>query len=336
MQTSILHHYSPEYGGAFRQGASGWNNTTYFIEGRHRRSVLRIYETHRDKAKIRFEHAVLQALNELDLSFRVPQPVWTIDRQTLVRLEDGTGRYACMFEYIEGIRPQGEEGRAAYSFGEAAGEMLLGLAEIDPGVEPSYPPYYELLQSYPACTREVVLNFCERPLEPFRDLQESLTELRQAYTDILQQLAGLEKLPQQLVHGDLNYSNLLVDERNPSQVTALLDFEFCTRDVRAMEPAVIISGLLGQGAAEDREALKRFCQGFGSRIRLAAEEVAAIPVLMRLRQIDVFLHFMSRFLQGTDGPEVLREQIRLITAELRQLETGGEWYKESLANYIQV
>ncbi|GIP59258.1 phosphotransferase [Paenibacillus sp. FSL W8-0186] len=337
MLRMILEQYPPEYNGRIQQGASGWNNTTYFVEGRSRRSVLRIYETHQDLEKIRFEHIVLQALNdERTLNYQVPRPVRTNSGETTVRLEDGTGRYACMFEYIEGTRLQGDESTAAQSFGEAAGEMLSRLAEIDPGMQPSYRPYYELPQSYPICTREAVLEFCQQPPPPFMDLREPLGELGLAYQGVLERLDGLEKLPQQLIHGDLNYSNLLVSEDDPAQVTALLDFEFCTKDVRAMEPAVIISGLLGQGEDKDREAVNRFCQGFGSRVRLTGEELEAVPVLLRLRQIDVFLHFMSRFLQGTDGPEVLREQIRSTSAGLRQLERHGEWIKESLVRYIQI
>ncbi|MFD3257588.1 phosphotransferase [Paenibacillus lentus] len=330
MLKSILNHYPLEYSGDIRQGASGWNNTTYFIEGSLHRSVLRIYETHRDIEKIRFEHAVLQALNQLAMSFSVPLPIQTMTGETMVQLEDGSGRYACMFEYIEGMRSEGESGRAAFSFGEAAGELLSCLAEVEPGVQPAYRPYYELPQSYPSCSREIVLKFCGQPPEPFKDLQESLSELGQAYTGMLQQLNGLGKLPQQLIHGDLNYSNLLIDSHDPAQVTALLDFEFCTKDVRAMEPAVIISGLLGQGNDEGREAVRLFCRGFGGRIRLTPEEVEAIPVLMRLRQIDVFLHFMSRFLNGIDGAEVLRKQVGYISSELRQLERNEGWFAEAL------
>lgn len=336
MLNSILYRYPQEYIGEAQQGASGWNNTTYFIEGAPHRSVLRIYETHRDIEKIRFEHAVLQSLKQVNTSFCVPLPIRTIANETIVRLEDGSGRYASMFEYIEGRRSEGDGARAAYSFGEAAGELLIALAEVEPGLQPAYRPYYELSQSYPACSLDVVLEFCNHPPEPFKDLQESLSELAQAYLDMLQKLDGLEQLPQQLIHGDLNYSNLLVDTYDPARVTALLDFEFCTKDVRAMEPAVIISGLLGQGERENREAVRLFCQGFGGRIRLGMEEIEAIPVLMRLRQIDVFLHFLSRFINGTDGPQVLREQAESTSVELRQLEKNVAWITKTLMQYISL
>ena len=42
----------------------------------------------------------------------------------------------------------------------------------------------------------------------------------------------------QLIHGDLHYDNVLVEN---GKVTGLLDFEFCASDWRAMELAVCLS-----------------------------------------------------------------------------------------------
>lgn len=41
--------------------------------------------------------------------------------------------------------------------------------------------------------------------------------------------------PKQLIHGDLHYDNVLVDDE---KVSGLLDFEFAAFDWRAMELAV--------------------------------------------------------------------------------------------------
>lgn len=135
MISSILNRYPQEYAGEAQQGASGWNNTTYFIQGNRRRAVLRIYETHQDKEKICFEHAVLQELNQGTVSFRVPKPIRTIAGETIVRLQDGSGRYACMFEYIDGLRREGDSAEAAFSFGEAVGELLAVLSKVETGLD---------------------------------------------------------------------------------------------------------------------------------------------------------------------------------------------------------
>ncbi len=195
----------------------------------------------------------------------------------------------------------------AYSFGEAAGELSRVLATFKLELTPVYRPYYALQQSYPLCNRETVQGI---------------------YEEITDSLHALEELPHQLVHGDLNASNLLVKDSDHRLVTALLDFEFCTLDVRVMEPAVILSGFLGQ--PEETTAVRDFCRGFSRQVYLSHNEIDALPVLMRLRKVDVFLHFLSRFLEGTDQSHVLQEQVQQISADLLQLSTKSSWIQEEL------
>ncbi|WP_433620149.1 phosphotransferase [Paenibacillus cellulositrophicus] len=335
MLTSILNQYHSSWRGEITQGASGWNNTTRFIEGAEGRGVLRIYETHREIDKIRFEHAVLASLARDKLDFRTPVPIPALTGDTIIQLDDGSGRYACLFKYIDGIRPESTGFRAAYSFGEAAGCLSEALSRLVVAPSPAYRPYYELAHSYPGCSPERVGQFCIAPPEPFCGLEGPLRRIGEAHREVIRELEGLERLPHQLVHGDLNVSNLLVDADKPEQVTALLDFEFCTRDVRAMEPAVILPGLLGDDPDTGMEAAVQFCRGFGSRVRLTPDEIRAIPVLMKLRNVDVFLHFMTRYEEGTDGPEVLREQIPAIGAELTRLERDRTVVKALLERYLR-
>lgn len=328
MIEGMIERYWPMWSGTIQKGASGWNNTTYFIKNKTRSCVLRIYDTHQDRDKIEFEHAVLESLQEAKLSVKVPALVRTLMGETIVRVEDGSGKYACLFEYIEGKSPVESSSMMIYSFGEAAGELSTALAKINPAGTPAYRPYYELQQSYPNCDREVVLNFCENPPEAFYDLRQNLHTLGETYEDICNSLSGLAKLPKQLVHGDLNESNLLVDSKDVGKVTALLDFEFCTWDVRAMEPAVIISGFLGH--EEERESVRQFCSAFGRKIQLLPEEIAAIPVLITLRIVDVFLHFISRYFNGTDESSVLRQQVQMLTTDLKKLSHSKTWMEEEL------
>lgn len=325
---AILRKHWPDWNGTLQQRTGGWNNTTYFVKGGVRTGVLRIYDTHRDRAKIEFEHAVLQALGERSLSFRVPMPVRTVSGETLVQLENGSGKYICLFAFIEGESPHEQDSGFAYSFGEAAGELSDVLSTMTLDLAPVYRPYYALQQSYPLCTREVVQKFCLHPPERLKTLHGELRLIEQVYERIADSLHHLEQLPHQLVHGDLNASNLLVKHTDPRKVAALLDFEFCTLDVRVMEPAVILSGFLGQ--PEEAKAVRKFCRGFSQRIQLSDAEIGAFPVLMLLRKVDVFLHFMSRFLEGTDETDVLYEQVKQVAAGLSQLQTKSSWVQEEL------
>ncbi|WP_226002696.1 phosphotransferase enzyme family protein [Paenibacillus sp. BJ-4] len=325
---AILRRHWPEWNGTLQKRSGGWNNTTYFVKGSGRNGVLRVYDTHRDRDKIEFEHAVLQALSKQSLSFRIPMPIPTITGETLAQPEKENGKYVCLFEYIEGKSPLEQDSSFAYSFGEAAGELSAVLAAFKLDMAPVYQPYYALQQSYPLCNQERVRELCQHPPEPLKDLHDEMRWIGKVYEKIIDSLHTLEELPHQLVHGDLNASNLLVKNTNHSQVAALLDFEFCTLDVRVMEPAVILSGLLGQ--PEETQAVRDFCRGFSRWVHLSYTEIDALPVLMLLRKVDIFLHFLSRFLEGTDQPHVLQEQVKQVSADLLQLSTRSSWVQEEL------
>lgn len=325
---TIVSQLWPEWNGTLRKRSGGWNNTTYFVENNVHPAVLRIYDTHRDRDKIEFEHAVLQKLGTLDLPFKVPVPICTPAGNTVVQLKAADDKFACLFQYIQGDSPVEEENHYFKSFGEAAGLLSYTLSDINPGLAPVYRPYYELGKAYPLCSRDTIRELCLNPPGPFTDLTRELNMLYEAYDNIAGSLTELQELPHQLVHGDLNASNLLVETTDHRQVAALLDFEFCTFDVRAMEPAVILSGLLGH--AEVKAAVRDFCRGFSRHIRLSEAEVKAIPVLMLLRKVDVFLHFVTRYLEGTDEAHVLQEQVMLLSEDIIQLSAGTSLILEIL------
>ncbi|MEK3881367.1 phosphotransferase [Paenibacillus sp. PL2-23] len=323
----LMARHWPQSAGYIEPKSGGWNNSTYILQSASGRSVLRLYNTHRDLDKITFEHSVLKCLAGNGLSFFVPEPIESREGGTVARVEDGSGRFACLFRFIEGAPAEGDTADYARSFGQAAGSLTLALAEADPGLPAVYPPYYRLMEAYPACSPEAVREFCRRPPEPFQQLEKELAVLEEAYTLATISLEGLERLPHQLVHGDLNGSNLLLQSTSLDQVEALLDFEFCTRDIRAMEAAVILSGMLGGG--REREAVRLFCEGYAEAVQLLPEEIDALPLLLRLRMVDVFLHFLSRYWNGTDQSPILIHHIKEQAASLMELESKA-WLSEEL------
>ncbi|WP_027091421.1 phosphotransferase [Cohnella thermotolerans] len=88
-------------------------------------------------------------------------------------------------------------------------------------------------------------------------------------------LPKLRKLPHQLIHGDINDSNLLAAPDAAGKVAAVLDFEFCTRDLRAMEPAVVDGEeVLRQQAAEAASGLRALKERESEVARWYAEAFA--------------------------------------------------------------
>jgi len=330
----ILLHYFPDGQWEIEEGLSGWNNTTRFVKADGRKWVLRIYETHRDIDKIRYEHEILEALGAAERSYRVPYPAKYGDGNTIVRLADGTDRLACVFSYIEGRRPEGGEDRTAAALGEAVSELMRDLAAIGISASPVYRPYYELESAYPHCSPDRVDAFCSSLPPEFAGEAVALQAIGEAYRDFRGQLPNFRSLPHQLIHGDLNDSNILVEgEGDAYRVGAILDFEFCTWDLRAMEIAVIVSGYLNRDNA--MEMIEHFLRGTGGQIRLEASETEAIPLLVRLRLLDVFLHFLNRYFDEVDQEAALKEQIRSVYRGLRSLENLSDLLADVIRRYLE-
>lgn len=302
----VLQRYFTNEQWKVEEGQSGWNNTTRFVESEGCRYVMRIYETHRDVEKVRFEHEVLLALSKLTLPFQVPIPQRCMDGSTIVELMDGTQRLACLFAYIEGKRPDEGDGNVVYSIGQVAGQLSKALSGLEFIDTPVYPPYYEMDKAHPLCTADKVATFCNEPPLAFQGESAQLRTIGEAIERFRVFLPQFRALPHQLIHGDMNHSNCLVSVEEGSKISAVLDFEFCTHDLRVMELAVIVSGLLSDD--QPLTGIESLFTGFGEQLQLNRAEVEAIPLLVELRILDVFLHFLGRYWDGVDGEDVLREQ----------------------------
>lgn len=307
---NVLMQYGSSGGWTYFEGQSGWNNTTRYVLHDGRKWVLRLYETHREADKVAFEHAILLALNDRMLPFKVPCPVTALNGKTYVYAEDGTGRLACLFPYLVGERPRERDSEVAAAIGTAAGELSQALSRIEAAGKPEYPPYYEMDLAHPLCAPDKVAAFCAAPPEPFTAEAGRLVLIGQSLEEIRRFLPRLRELPHQLIHGDINHSNLLGDR----EITAVLDFEFCTWDLRVMELAVIVAGLLSESEEDsdgiDLPLIEATLRGFGKHVQLSLAEVEAIPILVRLRKLDVFLHFLGRYWDGVDDSGVLLSQLR--------------------------
>lgn len=329
---SILRRYFPDGSWEIERGHSGWNNTTRFVRADGRRWVLRIYETHKDEKKIRFEHLLLKKLNEVNFQFRVPNPAACEDGSTIVRLEDGTERLACLFAYIEGERPAEGEVAAAESLGEATGELAHALGALELPGTPAYAPYYEMESSYSWCTPDKVAAFCGEPPAELREEAAALRLIGEELAAFRAYLPRFRSLPHQLIHGDINFSNCLAAADDAGTIGAILDFEFCTRDLRAMEIAVVVSGFLD--ADNGPEMIDAFLRGAGRRLRLSREEAEAIPGLIRLRTLDVFLHFLNRHFDGVDGIGTVKEQTVSAARNLLKLSEESERLAHMVEKYF--
>ncbi len=83
--------------------------------------------------------------------------------------------------------------------------------------------------------------------------------VEKVYCELLPLTETFKTLPHQLIHGDINSSNLLMDE--DGMISRVLDFEFVTIDLRAMEIEICLSEVLSEGKEEMWLKLEAFSEG---------------------------------------------------------------------------
>jgi homoserine kinase type II len=303
----ILAQYFPAGSWVTWVGQSGANNTTRFVTFDNEQYVLRVYETHQDEDKVKYEHAILVALADRTLTFSIPQPVRSRDGKTIVRTRDG--KIAGLFRYLVGVNPTLAEMEEIHSYGRTAGQLSASLALVEINQRPAYRQYYEIENTHPRCSLQDVLGFCKNPLREFSEQTTDLLVIFEQLTSFMEQVSTLRQLPHQLVHGDLNASNILVNE--DGIVSAVLDFEFVTNDLRVMELAVCLSDFIEPSEEETKTWAKinAFLSGYGQSRKMTEDEIEAIPILIQLRSLDVFIHFLGRYLDQVSSIDLVKEYI---------------------------
>ncbi len=154
-----------------------------------------------------------------------------------------------------------------------------------------------LQDNYGHLEKQTMLQWVKADIEAC-ELESMMAELEGIRRRLVELEAAFCKLPRQWIHGDIGFTNALA---RGEKVTGVLDFEFCTRDLRAMELAVVLPELITEESSEQSlRQIRLFTEGFGSKQGLTAEEISYLPDLMQLRMVDVYLHFAERFRQQLD------------------------------------
>jgi homoserine kinase type II len=300
--SSILCSYFAPDSWELVQSEGGVNNVTRQVKHQGSTYNLRLYENHQDSEKVEFEARVLTELQSHRLSFRVPRVVPAKDGTLYAQAEDG--RLACLFEWIEGKRAAAGNLKQTESIGAALAELVTALAAVSIDATPAYEPYYDIYHIHPLVTREKLQEWLT--MQADGPMADEAVALRAELAELEEELPMLKRLPTQLVHSDAVYGNLLVGEDD--QVNGILDFEFVTMELRAMELAVYMGELVKPDQDEERlwQELQACLRGYGSRGRLTREELDALPRLIRLRRLVLVPHFLGRYWAGVDAEVPVR------------------------------
>lgn len=285
----------------------GMNNTTCFVGVDEDKYTLRIYRSHNDETKVCYELEVINALNGMDIPISVPQVIASAKGDLFTKT--GCGNIAVIFKYIKGKNPTFSRLKDIESFGYACGLLTQALGNLKINKMPAYKPCYEIESAYPECPLDKVLEFCYSPPSNFVEYNEYLERIGKQLIILKEKVSYYRKLPHQIIHGDLNASNVLAD--NDGKICGILDFEFVSYDLRVMELAVCLSDMIyyTEGEGSKFQRINSLIMGYRRVMNLGDDELFIIPSLLILRRLDVFIHFLYRYWNGIDGIEVLKERI---------------------------
>jgi homoserine kinase type II len=222
---------------SFSPTSGGVNNVVvYLLVDGTEKYVLRVYNNSQNTARVRFEHAVLRWLEDNErLSFQLPVALPAPDGTPFVTLQSGAE--AALFRLIPGRLPKMACTRA---IGRASGELCAAMSRVDVGsLRSPTAPYWDLYAVHRSVTRENFAAACAGPA--FDGVRESTDFLLAALQRCEAQVASYKAagLPEQLVHGDLHYDNVLVED---GVVTGLLDF---VRSPSSQDPVRMLTLALG-------------------------------------------------------------------------------------------
>ena len=277
--------------------SGGTNNPVLLVRTGAGEFVWKGYATHADRAAILYEHRLLGWLAGRGLSFAVPAPVPARDGETLCRAPGG---WQALFVHLPGSRPNSRDPAQIEVLGTAVGELDAALAAHPHTPRPGGVQYGDLDRIHrrvpdPYTVTPTALGLPDAP--PYAGLlgwwREALARVR-AFAD-----GPYRALPRQVIHGDLAIGNFLV---RGGRVTAILDFEFAGPDARALDLAAGLKYTMRTW--ENPEPLVMagaFCRGYARRAALSADEVEALPSLLRLRDATSSIWWLGRALAAGDA-----------------------------------
>ena len=288
----------------------GRNNRSYTVTTPTEWYILRIYQNTAEPERVRYEHILLMRLEQVGLPFSVPAPIPARSGSTVATVDGGT-RIAALFRLISGRHPDGQNLRERRLCGAALARLDQALQEVTMEAPAPHAPFGDLAEIHPSVPDPT--SMIERlPLEG---------EQRAALLRIVGDLSGglpalYRALPRQIIHGDFDASNVLVEGE---RVTGVLDFEFAGPDLRALDLARCLSMFrVSPWESADGWQLQAFYSGYREHVELTPDEREALPDLMNLYRVVSLLHWEGRRREGLASEDDVRARARAL---LRQ----DEW-----------
>ena len=290
--------------------AGGTNNLVWLAETADGdRYVLRLFPDLTQLPRLRYEATLLEALSHKDLPFRLPLPIRTHSGESMTFLEQGTQRaaFAVLSSFLPGEHPNRNDPSLAPPAAVAMAALdntLATLHKIEASAEFKQAFTYGSLILGSTSVADPIKAVERLPVE--REKARRIQHVLTSVTEAMPNLYG--RLPQQLLHLDYDPANIFMEGR---RVTAVFDFEFAGVDLRVMELSVALSwwpvNLMGTG--KEWEVIDAFARAYVADFPLSEVELRTFPEVLRLRDVDSFVHRMGRYFAGRETDATMKQRV---------------------------
>lgn len=288
--------------------------------------VLRVYRNHADQRRLRHELGVMSAVSAMSLPFLIPAPIPTAtgDLWRATPLDRATEALVTLWPLVPGAHPQRGDLAQARAAGQALATLDCGLALVSQPIHPQGDAPPPMIERACGILAGVDLPAILRRLPLSAGTAKRILALMEAVAE--QAPVVYDSLPHQLIHSDYDPSNVLMDG---SHVTGILDFEFSTVDPRVAELGAPLMwwpiAVFGTGA--EWPIINSFGCGYVSVLPLAPEEIAALPLMLRIRYVGSMMHRVTRYIGGLTSAEELAQRFESTVAR-------DDWLTENAARLV--
>jgi Ser/Thr protein kinase RdoA (MazF antagonist) len=323
---SILDRWSFLADAIFDLTDCGSSNTTYFARTPNRQFILKVYDPIASITQIQYEHSLLAFLQQVDLPFAVPAPIPTASGDTLTAIDvNGKLLQIAVFPKLTGQPVSRDNLDGAGTIGFALAELHQALAGFDPNGQLAQLPFWGNLAKIHWQIRD--------PLEIPQILNlglEEQTRFRQILSEAIEAVPYLyATLPIQTIHADFITPNILMDN---GRVSAVLDFEFATRDLRLLDYLASVNQIASFPQTDSRfeDLVRDFSAGYRDRIALTEREKDAAIVVWQLQRASALVYWTGGWLEGKTS----RQKVVGAVVETLEFQTWLEANRERLLDCL--
>ena len=304
------------------------SNETYRVESIGGTYFLRKYMNDVDLDNVEYEHQVLTSLGRQALPFSVPVPERTDSGGTFAVLGSDSSSdrpVAALFSAIPGTTPDTNDLRQVQHVGRALGQLLSALQRVSGLKEGVQRPTYGQLHLHHPEVPDPLEAIMGLPVP--MDYRRYIEKMTYAVLEAVPQI--YKELPVQIIHGDFHADHVLLSQ---GRVTGIIDFEFATPDLRVMD---VVSGIgficfVNAVGDVDLKAAEAFMRGFNQTSQLKSEEIAAVPQLIRLREVALLLHWAGRWKLKRISNVLMRQRVDEVMTRDQWLANNGDTLLEAI------